>query len=76
MLARLFLGIDSDNYRNGARLEHYVTGCIDDAISKANQWIQEAENNVAREWSLCENWENLSEEERNKAVFDLLLRIY
>ena len=74
-LAKLFLGIDKEQYRKGGRLEHYAPECTEEDIRIAMQWIEEAEGRTAAAWQQS-RWKSLAETERNKAIFDLIGKIY
>lgn len=63
VLARMFLGIESGNYRRGGRLEHYVDGAILEAQQRADDLIRETEQKVGE----CGEY---------GGVFEVLKRIY
>ena len=73
--ARMFFGIESETYRKGGRLEHYSPDCSEEIIRGVDEWILEAENRVAAEWDR-KIWNDLSEQERDGALFGLLTKIY
>ena len=75
MLAKVFLGIENETYRKGGRLEHYAPECTEEDIGTARQWIREAEERTAAAWH-PEGWGTMPEEDRDKAVFDLIRVIY
>ena len=73
--ARTFLGIESDTYRKGGRLEHYDPDCSEEAVQQAGQWISEAEKGVLAIWDR-QKWDSMSDQDRNQALFGLLAAIY
>ena len=75
LLAKTFLGIETEPYRKGGRLEHYAPACTEEDILTARQWIREAEERVAGSWQPS-RWEDLTEEARDKAIFELIGKIY
>ena len=62
-LAKLFLGIESETYRKGGRLEHYIEGAPPEAQQRAADLIREADEKVGRLTG-------------SEGVFDILKRIY
>lgn len=74
-LAKTFLGIEAETYRKGGRLEHYAPECTEEDILTAGRWIREAEERAAAAWQPGP-WETLAEADRNKAVFELIGKIY
>ena len=48
--AKLFLGIEGDEFREGGRLEHYADGNVTDHIPRAHSLIHEAAEGVAQNW--------------------------
>ena len=70
-LARVFLGIETEIYRTGGRLEHYAPKHSKEDILQAQKWIKEAEMRVAEHW-----YNNMSEERPELAIFNLLMKIY
>ena len=75
LLAKTFLGIEAEAYRKDGRLEHYAPECTEGDIHMARQWIREAEERVGGAW-LPGRWEDLTEEARDEAVFELVGTIY
>ena len=74
-LAKTFLGIEAETYRKGGRLEHYAPECTEEDILTAGRWIREAEERAAAAWQPGP-WETLAEADRDKAVFELIGKIY
>ena len=70
-LAEVFLGIESETFREGGRLSHYAEGDIGACAEKARGWIREAAGRVGKD-----GWDRRLEEDRTAGIFDLLLRIY
>ena len=70
-LAEVFLGIESEAFRQGGRLSHYAEGDIRAAAETAHRWIREASARVAES-----GWDRRSAEDRTAGIFDLLLKIY
>ncbi len=71
LLAKVFLGIETEIYRIGGRLEHYAPKCLREDIHQAQKWIEEAKIRVAEYWD-----NNMSEEMIEVSIFDLLMQIY
>lgn len=70
-LAKVFLGIESETFREGGRLSHYAEGGIDECAETARKWIREAAARVRED-----GWDRRSETDRTAGIFDLLLQIY
>ena len=70
-LAEVFLGIESETFREGGRLSHYAEGDIKTCAETARQLIREAAGRVGED-----GWDRCPDEDRTAGIFDLLLRIY
>ena len=75
LLAKMFLGVEAEPYRKGGRLEHYAPECTEEDILTAERWIQEAEERADVSWR-SEQKGPLTEEEHDRALFELIGKIY
>ena len=74
-MAKLFLGIESDIYRKGGRLEHYAPECKEEDINRAKRWIEKAEAITDKVWKQNQ-WGKLPKEGIDETIFELITVIY